>query len=85
MWQTYRKSSSVDPSRLNHLQSIFRSESNAESGGDILTTILSVCDNSGDEKHKLKGKKTDEKGFGRTYNNLINIAKLTIPDHMIFL
>ena len=50
-----------------------------------MTTILSVCDNSGDEKHKLKGKKTDEKGFGRTYNNLINIAKLTIPDHMIFL
>ena len=53
------------------------------SGGDILTTILSGCDNGGDEEHKLK-KKTDEKGFGRTYNNLINLAKSTIPDRIIF-
>ena len=26
------------------------------SGGDILTTILSGCDNGGDEEHKLKKK-----------------------------
>ena len=54
------------------------------SGDDILTTILSGCYNGGDEKHKLK-KKTDEKGFGRTYNNLINLAKSTIPDQILII
>ena len=45
------------------------------SGGDILTTILSGCDNGGDEEHKLK-KKKDEKGFGRTYNKSDQSCKI---------
>ena len=53
------------------------------SGGDILTTILSGCDNGGDEEHELK-KKQMKRALGEHITNLINLAKSTIPDRIIF-